>query len=118
MIETDKGTGKITRYETKKAVIPKGATENNEMGFYLSGMYATIINEYRELIFELNLTLHHDGKKQKQDEVYLFWLQAIDEKKTEESAKRLEYETFYESFICAIRYDEGDNEKFKSKIRP
>ena len=63
VIETDKGTGKITRYPTKTAIIPKGATENNEMGFYLDGEYTTVINEYKEVIFELSMTLHHNGKK-------------------------------------------------------
>ena len=65
MIETDKGNGKITYLPTKVAIIPEGATENNEMGFYLDGEYATIINEYKEIILELSMTLHHDGKKQK-----------------------------------------------------
>ena len=82
MVETDKGDGKITYLPTKVAIIPKGATENNEMGFYLDGEYSTIINEYKEIILELSMTLHHDGKKQKQDEVFLFWVQAIDPFKT------------------------------------
>ena len=31
-------------YRTKTPIIPEGATENNEMGFYLSAEYATVVN--------------------------------------------------------------------------
>ena len=47
---------------TKADAIPKGATENNEEGFYLDGNYATVMNKYNELFLEVNLELHHDGR--------------------------------------------------------
>lgn len=44
--------------------------------------------------------------------MFLFWVQAVDQKKTAESTRIEEFKTFYEGFVCAIRYDEGENKKF------
>ena len=54
-------SGERTVRKTKTAIIPKGATENNEEGFYLDGDYSTVKNEYGEMYLEVNLKLHHDG---------------------------------------------------------
>ena len=82
-------------------IIPQGATENNEMGFWLDATYSTILDQYQELKLELDLTLHHNGRIQEVDWVYLFWLQAIDELKSTEEEQRLE------GFVCAMRYKES-----------
>ncbi len=47
--------GDVTVLKTKMAIIPRGATENNEEGFYLDGDYSTIKNRYGELFLELNI---------------------------------------------------------------
>lgn len=56
--EDDKGN-KYIRVEVP--IIPKGATENNEEGYYLTGNYATVVNKYSEVQLEINLTLHHEN---------------------------------------------------------
>ena len=49
----------------------------------------------------------------------MFWVQAVDTEKVKEAVKRRDYETtYYEGFVCAIRYDEGEDAKFEAKIRP
>ena len=83
------------------AVIPKGTTEYNEMGFWIDGDYATVKNKYGELFLEVNLTLHHPDHPQVNDYIYMIWMQVYDEKKTEKGVQH------YEGFSCAIRYDES-----------
>jgi hypothetical protein len=92
--------GETTVVKTKIAIIPKGATENNEEGFYLDGDYSTVRNTYGEMFLEVNLMLHHDGIKQRNDGIYMIWLQVIDPIKSKE-----QNENYYEGFACAIRYD-------------
>ena len=50
-----------TIVKTDVALIPKGATENNEEGFYLDGWYATVQDQYGELYLEVELELHHNN---------------------------------------------------------
>ncbi len=99
--------GEVTVLKTKMAIIPRGATENNEEGFYLDGDYSTIKNRYGELFLELNIQLHHDGIKQIDDGIYMIWLQVIDPLKSEE-------ENYYEGFACSVRYDADLEEKIRS----
>jgi len=88
------------RYTTTKVdIILKGATENNEDGFWLTGDYSTVEDLTGDLTFEVNLTLHNP--KQENNWIYLIWLQAIDPYLTNPSRN------FYEGFSCGIRYDES-----------
>ena len=85
-VEIDPNTGEATQsssgislfgttvVKTPFAFIPKGATENNEEGFYMDGWYATVKDQYDELYLEVEMELHHDGIKQVNNAVYLMWI--------------------------------------------
>lgn len=95
------------RYTTTEIdLIPKGATVNNEMGFWLTADYSTVEQLTGELSFELNMTLHNP--KQENNWIYMIWLQAIDPILTNPSRN------FYEGFSCAIRYDESLGTEIRS----
>ena len=88
------------RYTTTEVdIIKKGATENNEPGYWLTGNFSTVEDLTGDLTFEVNLTLHNP--KQENNLIYLIWMQAIDPYLTNPSRN------FYEGFSCAIRYDES-----------
>ena len=80
------------------------------MGFYIDGDYATVENKYGELFLEVNLTLHHNGRKQLNDYIYMIWVQVHDPEKTEDGS------IHYEGFSCAIRYDKSIYEKVGSPL--
>ena len=98
-----------TIVKNEVALIPKGATENNEEGFYLDGWYATVQDQYGELYLEVELELHHNHIPQVNNGVYMVWIQVIDPVKSKENSM-----PYYEGFSCAIRYDESLGTKIRS----
>ena len=59
------------RTEENIEVIPKGSTEDNAEGFWLSSQYVSIEALTGELSFEISMTLH--SPEQNDNWIYMMW---------------------------------------------
>jgi hypothetical protein len=82
-------------------LIPKGTALNTYPGYWLDGSYTTVITERGVLDFEISLTLH--APTLATGGIYQIWHQIYDEYETLEQD---DGEDYYESYACAIRYNE------------